>query len=671
MPTPGKTKTALINKQEYDSIFNSAGEYIGYPIYQLTISWTNELGDPPTWTEATAQYSKATDLCKRCSELDLKELFKVYQEREKVSEEDAFEVGLGKIHDLLQNKCDLCNFFVEIAVYLWRKGTLPSDAVCKLKRTAKSAYEYTVFSVDCTDTELPDYDSSSGFLKTRELSLWRPNPRDEQGNLLTARRADVTPNRPWMPLSMIALLAQACINQHAKCAEQSSLGLQMKTQLFVINLHDFVLVPAPKRCKYVALSYVWGPQTEEWEVRPIKLSTVESLPIPKNIPRTIIHAMNVAKGCGFDYIWIDQLCIPEDARDLQIAEMDLVYRNGALTIIAAVENATSGLPGVGAMNRTRNVPGVLNVAGVSIGLRTPRLVSHAIGEEVWETRGWTYQEKVLSSRQLVFTEHEVFYKCLGGEKGEEACHQSDVVEFTRDSFFTWGELLSVAHGRDAWQIYTDCIGVYSKRNFTFESDILNAFEGIVGYFRQKYDWTFCWGLPDDNFALSLLWTSPNAVRRQLEDFQIPSWSWAGWRGDISYEGFRPKELEAAESDESSRDFRAASWEEVMLEEATKSGILAVEAECIDINDATLDIVQEPTGSETLGPLEDGTSILGCVFIAFVVLADARKGGSKESPYVRGLVVKMEGNVAYRVRAAGAQLKKWLLASRDLRSISIG
>jgi hypothetical protein len=187
----------------------------------------------------------------------------------------------------------------------------------------------------------------------------------------------------------------------------------------------------------------------------------------------------------------------------------------------------------------------------------------------------------------------------------------------------------------------------------------------------KYDWTFSWGLPDGNFALSLLWKSPNAVRRQLEDFQIPSWSWAGWRGDIVYEDFRPKELEVAESDESFKDFRAASWKEGMLEEAAKSGILVVEAECIDINDTTFDIIQEPTGSGTLGPLKGGTSVLGGVFIAFVVLSDSRKSKTEESSYVRGLVVKMEGNLAYRVRVVGIQLEKWLLVSRDLRSISIG
>jgi hypothetical protein len=47
--------------------------------------------------------------------------------------------------------------------------------------------------------------------------------------------------------------------------------------------------------------------------------------MPAKFPLTIVHAMNVAKQFGFGYLWVDQLCIPEDVRDNQIAEMDLVY----------------------------------------------------------------------------------------------------------------------------------------------------------------------------------------------------------------------------------------------------------------------------------------------------------------------------------------------------------
>jgi hypothetical protein len=283
-------------------------------------------------------------------------------------------------------------------------------------------------------------------------------------------------------------------------------------------------------------------------------------------------------------------------------------------VIAAVENAESGLPGIGALNRRRNVPVVLEVRGVNVGMTTPSLVSHAISGEFWETRRWTYQEKVLSSRQLVFTEHEVYYKCLEGERGEESCHQSNIIDFTRDTFFTTGELLSVAHGRVAWQIYGDGVEAYSRRKFTYEYDILNAFKGIIGYYKQRYDWIFYWGLPEDKFALSLLWTSPNAIRRQVENHSFPSWSWDGWAGEISYQGFRPKEMENAERLSSFKDFVPASWKTGMLDEAAQSGILILDAECADIDEDNCHLFQATLSWGSVQAFEDNQSIIGCFFI---------------------------------------------------------
>jgi Heterokaryon incompatibility protein (HET) len=660
-----QSKTDIINKEEYESIFNSEGEYIGYPIYQLTIDWAGDLGDPPTWTEATAQYATSVNLCKRCSEFDLRELFKRYDKDASVPESDAFEISLGEIHSMVQNECGFCQFLVQVAAYLWRSEGLPSDVLCTLKRAAGPTYKCTIFSVNCTSSQLPGFDRSTNPVRETELTLWRDDPRDAEGSLRPRFCPGGTPAKPWQPLTMVAILAQLCVNQHPKCRQQAGLGLRMKTRLFVIDLNELTLIPAPQDCQYVALSYVWGSQSGNAEIRPIKLSTEKNIPLPTEIPTTIIHAMNIAKQFGFEYFWVDQLCIPEDARDGQIAEMDLVYQNATITLVAAVENAESGLPGVGALDRRRNVPVVLEVGGVNIGIRTPMLVSHAISDEVWETRGWTYQEKVLSSRQLVFTEHEVYYKCLEGEKGEESCHQSNTIQFTRDSLFTWGELLSVAHGRVAWQIYGDCVGVYTKRKLTFESDVLHAFKGITSYFTYKYDWTFCWGLPDDNFALSLLWTNTTTTRRETGTISFPSWSWAGWVGRASYDGFRPKELVQAESLDSFKDFVPASWKPGMLGEAAQSGILTLDAECKDINEANCGLFKEPLSWGSLQAFEDNKDINGCVFIGVVALSD-----TKAPPYVRGLIAKSEGNVAYRVCTAGIDLEKWLGMSRELRSISI-
>jgi hypothetical protein len=235
-------KTAIIDKEEYDSIFNLEGEYIGYPIYRLTIDWANDLGDPPTWTEATAQYATSVALCERCAKFDCKELFRRYDEDvARVPESDAFEISLGQIDKMLQSRCGFCKFLVDVAVYLRRGAGLPSDALCTLKRIAGSVSKSTVFSIDCTSAKL--------------LGMDRP-----------CFRPDGTPASPWQPLAMVALLAQGCINHHPKCRQQASLGLRMKTQLFVIDLNKLVLVPAPQNCSYVALSYVWGPQTGEYEI---------------------------------------------------------------------------------------------------------------------------------------------------------------------------------------------------------------------------------------------------------------------------------------------------------------------------------------------------------------------------------------------------------------------
>src|SRR5436190_5797961 len=326
-------------------------------------------------------------------------------------------------------------------------------------------------------------------------------------------------------------LVHACIQLHPKCKQQGSLDINMTTQMFAIDVNQIRIVPAPRDCKYVTLSYVWGTRAASRnQINPIESSTDTNVEFPEEIPPTIIHAMNVTKQLGFKYLWADQVCIPRDCRESQISEMDKIYRKATLTIVAAVQDAESGLPGVGAWNRKREAPPVLRVNGVNIGLRTPAIPKQSLQRTTWVTRGWTFQEKVLSSRQLIFTEDDVYYACLEGEKSELDCHQSNEINFTRDAFFEFGGVLAVAHGRVAFQIYGDCVDAYSDRNLSYPADILNGFAGLMSYLSDRFDWGFCWGLPDDNFGLCLLWTSSSTTRRDARDSQgrvFPSWSWAG------------------------------------------------------------------------------------------------------------------------------------------------
>lgn len=60
--------------------------------------------------------------------------------------------------------------------------------------------------------------------------------------------------------------------------------------------------------------------------------------------------MKLAAELGFDYLWIDALCIIQDSSEdqaFQIQNMTNIYASSFLTIIAASGNdCNSGLPGL-------------------------------------------------------------------------------------------------------------------------------------------------------------------------------------------------------------------------------------------------------------------------------------------------------------------------------------
>jgi len=67
---------------------------------------------------------------------------------------------------------------------------------------------------------------------------------------------------------------------------------------------------------------------------------------------------------------------------------------------------------------------------------------------------------------------------------------------------------------------------YSRRQLSFQSDVLNAFAGLENFLRLVCDTELLYGLCRPTFGLSMLWYSGFLERRP----QFPSWSWTGWIG---------------------------------------------------------------------------------------------------------------------------------------------
>lgn len=705
-PTP-QTKAALIEQEEYNSIFNEDGDYVGYRTWGFNVEWETDYGNPPTWAEMTAEYQDATKLCDICSKIDFKELVTptpplsrenevptTGQEDDSGRKEGGAELSspsksadvnilLGTVKDLFDRReiCSFCEWAFVFALLSFERTGAPLEGVLRLKKEAQTSFnvpKQASILVDCSELNRVNDGPQFPYVE-RSLALWR----DEPGPRPNAPDQDEQPGKKhFYPFLAMAWLYQGCTSQHPKCAAATKLRKkkEMKTKLFVIDLHDFCIVPAPENCVYAALSYVWGAGADDYDTNMIPSSDVERVAFPERSPLTMIHACNVVKQFGIRYLWVDQVCIPNDCRPTQILEMDTIYRGAELTVIAGVENAASGLPGVGNTNRKRRAPSVLRIGGINLGLELHKHALRALENSVYSSRGWTYQEKVLSPRLLIIMEEDMYYSCLEGDKSEHDCHEKNLIEFTRETFVELGSVLVTAHGRSPFQIYSDCVDEYTGRDLTYPSDIMNGFAGLMSFLGDKYDWTFCWGLPNEHFALALLWTwtlshdkeamtRRDGARDTETGKKFPSWSWTGWVGKTDHYGIRPKALLPAEEQEKI-GFVGVKWAEGMIDEAKINGVLVLEGECVDMKEDNVKLFKtHPTDQEDVNLKFEAVGD-GCSFLAASLLKERETIAKVQGLVVRNCVQERDGDFHERVMRVEIDCAEWMMLTRDTRTIRL-
>lgn len=132
-------------------------------------------------------------------------------------------------------------------------------------------------------------------------------------------------------------------------------------------------------------------------------------------------AFNLVRFLGVRYIWIDSLCIVQDSSrswNLNSRVMDLIYGNALMTICAAdgVDSST----GLRAMHPNEHAtPQISAVCTPEVRLMVLRPPEIWIRASKWNTRAWTFQERLLSKRCLFFTEGRVYFQCLSTGMSED------------------------------------------------------------------------------------------------------------------------------------------------------------------------------------------------------------------------------------------------------------
>lgn len=270
------------------------------------------------------------------------------------------------------------------------------------------------------------------------------------------------------------------------------------------------------------------------------------------MPATFQDAIYIARKLGIRYLWIDALCIVQDDMDDWEAEavaMCDVFAHSQITISAAKSSSSAESFLQRAVDerltlrfRSTLKPEIFGEYFIRLDPRYIRV--HYLYQEqedvknsAWASRAWVWQEEVISTRQIVFGEKSVQFRCS----------VENVLEDGRCGPPSSGPLpFLLADPTDSW---TGILEEYSSRVLTHPKDRLKAIAGVAEFIAsslrtQGKPTDYLAGLwKHDRFPKELCWICkhPTSSRTELlghlrdeERYIAPSWSWASRDAGVGY-----------------------------------------------------------------------------------------------------------------------------------------
>lgn len=496
--------------------------------------------------------SSETTLCSSCANLDLHAILS----RKAVGKDGRWEARVER--STKHSSCSLCRLFAAMTIDLKPPGKGARAGLYERWIERGSSYYIKTFSTEHvfgirSQKGLPSVLLSvlPGLLRGSKVDYgsigdkWKPwkDTANKPGFILVAGPPSKSPGFNGRRISSAAVdfdwildCIQYCSETHQDClSPQTSQRLNIK----LIDCKSRIIVDAQTDWKYVALSYVWGDGQANW-------STDFSRKLPDVCPASIEDSIKAVTRLNHQYLWIDRYCINQQDhtdRNHQITNMDAIYASASLTIVSAGgEDSTYGLPGVGATLRR---PQPFAQVGDYLLVSSLPDTATEIGKSRWNSRGWTYQEGLLSRRRLVFTENQAYFQCSGMHCFESMDMPLDELHVRATNKFpehmNFGRAFPPVAAMNRPMDFLKRINEYSSRSLTYDSDSLNAILGILRVFEKgdppiyhhlgiplfgAHDGSSLDGSWILTYSLSLVWDFGTASERRNG---FPSWSWVGWK----------------------------------------------------------------------------------------------------------------------------------------------
>lgn len=350
---------------------------------------------------------------------------------------------------------------------------------------------------------------------------------------------------------------ETCLREHQDCRIQSSHDEQGLLPSRVIDVGDRgttelvrLIEPGDAKGLYAALTYRWG----NGHIVKTTMSSLE-----RHMDRIDWDTLNqlykdavvMTQNMGLRYLWIDSICIVQDSRqdfDREVANMASIYSNAIVTLSAAwAESTDVGLFPERPQYREESF-------SISSG-RTPeiflsrqrakelRKFSDDVDNGPLSTRGWTFQERLLSRRLIHFGAHQRHWECLSMRSSEAwasidgyqglgiaAPFRADPLRYVyQEKSFESADKTQNNRTIRAWR---NLVQVYSKKGLSDPQDKLPAVTGMMKHLEARYHMSFTWGMCFETLFHCLLWSVHKGVR--VTPPRSPSWSWASVDGQITF-----------------------------------------------------------------------------------------------------------------------------------------
>ncbi|KAF2825143.1 HET-domain-containing protein, partial [Ophiobolus disseminans] len=238
---------------------------------------------------------------------------------------------------------------------------------------------------------------------------------------------------------------------------------------------------------YASLSHCWGTNPTFLTLTEQNLHRLHNRIDHDELSKTFQDAILLCQRLDIRYLWIDSLCIIHKGAGSKedwlrhVVEMRHVYRNCCVNIAAShAPDATHGLYA----ERT-----------------------------LLTTRGWVFQERLLSPRLVYWTNDQVFWQCSSVDLN------------------TSGKAIDDEAQRQVRRSWRAMVSEYSACRLSYpDVDKLPAMAGVAKTFARLFDDEYVAGMFKSHLPEGLLWGSTHphtqATRPASQVYRCPSWSWA-------------------------------------------------------------------------------------------------------------------------------------------------